>query len=106
MDEEIRTRLKETSRNDPCPCGSGKKYKKCHQESDSEARREADRVLAKQQAPEVVEEESAGQESEEQGKKKPAPVRFQPKRRSEKVYGGSKSASKGKKTNIPRRSNG
>ncbi|MCU0231962.1 MAG: SEC-C domain-containing protein, partial [Acidobacteria bacterium] len=20
----------ETGRNDPCPCGSGKKYKKCH----------------------------------------------------------------------------
>jgi len=22
--------LKEVGRNDPCPCGSGKKYKKCH----------------------------------------------------------------------------
>jgi len=21
---------KEAGRNDPCPCGSGKKYKKCH----------------------------------------------------------------------------
>jgi len=21
---------KEVGRNDPCPCGSGKKYKKCH----------------------------------------------------------------------------
>jgi hypothetical protein len=21
-------------RNDPCPCGSGKKYKKCHLEAD------------------------------------------------------------------------
>ena len=22
--------MKEVGRNDPCPCGSGKKYKKCH----------------------------------------------------------------------------
>jgi uncharacterized protein YecA (UPF0149 family) len=22
--------LPEVGRNDPCPCGSGKKYKKCH----------------------------------------------------------------------------
>jgi preprotein translocase subunit SecA len=24
-------------RNDPCPCGSGKKYKKCHMQSDEGA---------------------------------------------------------------------
>jgi preprotein translocase subunit SecA len=24
------TAVKEVGRNDPCPCGSGKKYKKCH----------------------------------------------------------------------------
>jgi tetratricopeptide (TPR) repeat protein len=28
-----------TSRNDPCPCGSGKKYKKCHLEKDQAAER-------------------------------------------------------------------
>jgi tetratricopeptide (TPR) repeat protein len=28
-----------TSRNDPCPCGSGKKYKKCCLEKDQEAER-------------------------------------------------------------------
>ena len=22
--------MKKVGRNDPCPCGSGKKYKKCH----------------------------------------------------------------------------
>jgi hypothetical protein len=27
-------------RNDPCPCGSGKKYKKCHQEQDEQRGRE------------------------------------------------------------------
>ena len=30
-----------TSRNDPCPCGSGKKYKKCCLKKDEEARRAA-----------------------------------------------------------------
>src|SRR4051812_45563326 len=28
--EIARTRLAATGRNDVCPCGSGKKYKKCH----------------------------------------------------------------------------
>jgi hypothetical protein len=23
--------MQKTGRNDPCPCGSGKKYKKCHE---------------------------------------------------------------------------
>ncbi|MDW5376487.1 SEC-C metal-binding domain-containing protein [Halomonas sp. HP20-15] len=26
----VRNALKALGRNDPCPCGSGKKYKKCH----------------------------------------------------------------------------
>ena len=28
--ETVRREGKKTGRNDPCPCGSGKKYKKCH----------------------------------------------------------------------------
>jgi len=28
--EPIRNRQPKVGRNDPCPCGSGKKYKKCH----------------------------------------------------------------------------
>ncbi|MDY0249710.1 MAG: SEC-C metal-binding domain-containing protein [Pseudomonas sp.] len=28
--EPVRNPLKEIGRNDPCPCGSEKKYKKCH----------------------------------------------------------------------------
>ncbi len=34
--------MTKTGRNDPCPCGSGKKYKKCCLEQDEEARRVAD----------------------------------------------------------------
>jgi len=28
--EPVRNALKDVGRNDPCPCGSDKKYKKCH----------------------------------------------------------------------------
>jgi preprotein translocase subunit SecA len=28
--EPIRNREEKVGRNDPCPCGSGKKYKACH----------------------------------------------------------------------------
>ena len=36
-DDQIE-RLKTTGRNDSCPCGSGKKYKKCHLIEDEAAR--------------------------------------------------------------------
>jgi tetratricopeptide (TPR) repeat protein len=35
--EEARGRLGAAGRNDPCPCGSGKKYKKCHLAADEAA---------------------------------------------------------------------
>jgi tetratricopeptide (TPR) repeat protein len=35
--DEARARLAGTGRNDPCPCGSGKKYKKCHLAGDEGA---------------------------------------------------------------------
>ena len=35
--DKARTRLASTGRNDPCPCGSGKKYKKCHLAEDEGA---------------------------------------------------------------------
>lgn len=37
--------MTKTGRNDPCPCGSGKKYKRCCQEKD-EAERSASRAAA------------------------------------------------------------
>jgi hypothetical protein len=42
-DNDWQARLK-TGRNEPCPCGSGKKYKKCHMEADEKAQSQ---VLAK-----------------------------------------------------------
>lgn len=36
-DETHLERLKAAKRNDPCPCGSGRKYKKCHLDADEAA---------------------------------------------------------------------
>ena len=35
--KSIPRRVEKVGRNDPCPCGSGKKYKKCHGSADTEA---------------------------------------------------------------------
>jgi preprotein translocase subunit SecA len=39
--EPIRNRSQRVGRNDPCPCGSGKKYKNCHMRVDGGAGRVA-----------------------------------------------------------------
>ena len=39
------TRIPRAGRNDPCPCGSGKKYKKCCLDKDLETGREAREAL-------------------------------------------------------------
>lgn len=57
-DNDWQARLK-TGRNEPCPCGSGKKYKKCHMEADEKTQSEA---LAK-----VNEEAAKNAKAEEKG---------------------------------------
>ena len=37
--EPIRNKGQRVGRNDPCPCGSGKKYKNCHMREESGVRR-------------------------------------------------------------------
>jgi len=32
--ESVKRELPKIGRNDPCPCGSGKKYKSCHMKND------------------------------------------------------------------------
>ena len=51
-----------TSRNDPCPCGSGKKYKKCCLEKDQASERaERTRVAAKRAAAEQAQIKATGE---------------------------------------------
>jgi SEC-C motif len=61
-------------RNDPCHCGSGQKYKKCHLAQDDAARsaelagQAAERkAIADREAAEEAEKEKAGAESETPG---------------------------------------
>ena len=61
-DMDYAKRLKETGRNDLCPCGSGKKYKRCHLAEDEEA---AHNVLAQPKIPEETSREDARDEEAE-----------------------------------------
>jgi hypothetical protein len=44
-------------RNDPCPCGSGKKYKKCCLEKDEQEKSEQRKLKAQEEAAETTDEE-------------------------------------------------
>jgi hypothetical protein len=59
-DKDWQNRLK-TGRNEPCPCGSGKKYKKCHLVADEKAESEAMAKTAAEAA------EKAKSEKKEEG---------------------------------------
>jgi hypothetical protein len=54
----VDTRKMETGRNDPCPCGSGKKYKNCHLDKDEAVAREARAKEAAAAAPPPAEAET------------------------------------------------
>ncbi len=67
--EVAQERYKSTGRNDACPCGSGKKYKKCHHLEDNAAvSAELTRLedLAKAEAAAKAAEEAEQEESEGQ----------------------------------------
>ncbi len=63
-DEEYKTRMKNTGRNDTCPCGSGKKYKKCHLQADEE-KNSAALAKALEEAAAKAAEAAEGEEPEE-----------------------------------------
>lgn len=68
-DESYSDRLKHTKRNDPCPCGSGRKYKKCHLEADEAALHAASKA-AQAAAETAAAEAAAAAEADEQGEAK------------------------------------
>ena len=109
MTQEALERIKSTGRNTPCPCGSGKKYKKCHLSSDADAEQAATRLAAEQAAAEAEAEAAETEEGDEETEETRAPrarnrgplhtrgpgARFQTR-----GEGG------GRKSKLPRRSNG
>jgi len=63
--------ISKISRNDPCPCGSGKKYKKCHLKEDAEARSAeiaAQNAALAEAAEKAAEEDPEGAAAEEAAK--------------------------------------
>ncbi len=64
-------RLKTTGRNDSCPCGSGKKYKKCHLAEDEAAKhQELGKAAEDREAASAAAEENPEEESDESATKK------------------------------------
>ena len=97
---EFLQRLKETGRNDTCPCGSGKKYKKCHLREDEDAER---KWLAEQ---EKVKAQEADEEESEEGDEQSGFEARSKARKDEGRSGPRSFGSRGgsKQTIMPRRS--
>ncbi len=95
---EYNERLKTTGRNDPCPCGSGKKYKKCHLAEDESAKHEE---LAKA----AEEREAALAAAEENPDDDSADATSKGKKKKRGIHQGGGKARTGKDSNanIPRR---
>jgi hypothetical protein len=101
--EESQRRLK-SGRNDACPCGSGKKYKKCHcPEDESIVHAELARLAAEKQAAAAAERDD-DEASDPEGKPAAAgPGRARPDQRT--LQGGAKRdrSANPKAKNLPRR---
>ena len=97
---EFLQRLKETGRNDTCPCGSGKKYKKCHLREDEDAERKwlAEQEKVKAQEADEEESEEGDEQSGFEARSKARKEEGRPGPRSFGSRGGSK------QTIMPRRS--
>ncbi len=99
--EESESRHKTANRNDACPCGSGKKYKKCHW-ADDETVISAEAKKREEAAKVALEEENAKAEAE--GTTSDASTKAAAKKQNQ---SGSSLAAKGRAqvrpTNLPRR---
>jgi hypothetical protein len=89
-------------RNDPCHCGSGKKYKKCHADKDAATEHN---VLEKQW--QVAEKEAAKKAEEEKKNAAKEPANTPPKPgQSQNVTGQKRNTLAIPKFNAPRRTGG
>ena len=87
-------RLKTTGRNDPCPCGSGKKYKKCCLDADHAQEHKALEKAAEARAAEAAAAEESGEAKDAKPKKNI---------RKENRNAGKATVGKSQHANIPRR---
>ncbi len=101
-DSDYEMRLKATGRNDRCPCGSGKKYKKCHLAEDEGMRTATlkaleEEAMAKARAAKDAEDGEGKADTKGADKSTRSPMR------QERQSGSKGRASDGKPKNIPRR---
>lgn len=100
--EESQARYKAAGRNDACPCGSGKKYKKCHFIED-EAQIHADRA-AQRAATEAAAAETEAEEAANGNTKGAAAVKKpKPPQSSARKTGSKARAQAARAGNLPRR---
>lgn len=102
-------RLSSTGRNESCPCGSGKKYKKCHLAAD-EAERSAALAAMKAEAEARAAEKAEEADDDDVSPKGKGTRKGKTDRNARvknakggKRAAGSKGADAGAKPNIPRR---
>ena len=101
-DSDYDVRLKNTGRNDHCPCGSGKKYKKCHLAEDEGTRTATLKALEE----EAVAKAKASKDTEGDVDTKRADRSTQPPKRQQKQSGAKGRASDGVPKTLPHRSTG
>ncbi len=99
-DSDYESRLKKTNRNDPCPCGSGKKYKKCHLADDQAAQHAA----LKAAEAEVEAAEAAAAEEGEGSEADTNAAAYVPKDKGGKQHFKGQKSQGGRTVNLPRRS--
>lgn len=103
MSTEYQERLKSTGRNDTCPCGSEKKYKKCHLAEDQGAQHAAHAVEAARIAAAALAEKEAEEDGEDSAKVKATSGGHKSDRSRQSTKGpGQRGAGTAK--NMPRRS--
>ena len=98
-DSDYDVRLKTTGRNDPCPCGSGKKYKKCHLAEDEGTRTATLKALEE----EAMAKAKASKDTEGEVDTRGADESTRSTKRQKKQRGSKGRASDGIPVNIPRR---
>ena len=93
---EYNERLKTTGRNDPCPCGSGKKYKKCHLAVDEAAKHEELAKAAEEREAAAAAADDGADDSSDSG-------RSSFSHRDEHRHSGKSRGGQDRHVNVPRR---
>ncbi len=98
-DSDYEVRLRTTRRNDHCPCGSGKKYKKCHLAEDQGTRTETHKALEEEAIAKAKASKDTGGEVDTRG----ADESTQSRKRRKNQPGSKGRTSDARPKNIPRR---